>query len=60
MGNCGSGQGRPGKQEDIVNLEKIILEIARQRVSTGDLTFTEKLCLEKSIYLEVIEFDKFH
>ena len=53
MGNCGSGSGRPGKQEDIVDIEKIIIGIARQKVSRGDLTFTEKLCLEKSIYLEV-------
>ena len=52
MGNCGSGS-RKSKPEEIVDLERIVLEIARQRFSTGDLTFAEKLCLEKSVYLEV-------
>ena len=52
MGNCGSGSGK-SKPEEIVDLERIVLDIARQRFSTGDLTFAERLCLEKSVYLEV-------
>ena len=56
MGNCGSGS-RKSKPEEIVDLERIVLEIARQRVSTGDLTFAEKLCLEKCLFRGESEYN---
>ncbi len=51
MGNCASG--RRARPEEIVDLERIVVGIARKNLSTGDLSVAERLCLEKSVYFEV-------
>ena len=43
----------PDVPEDIVDLNKILQDLAKDRISARRLTYAEKLCLEKSIKLEV-------
>ncbi len=50
MGMCASG---PGVPEDIVDLDAIIKSLAADKITPRRLSFAERLCMEKSIQLEV-------
>ncbi len=53
MGNCAGSRRVPDTQEPIADMDKIIKDLAWDKLSTRRLTYAEKLCLEKSIKLEV-------
>ena len=53
MGNCSGRLRNSDVPEDIVDLNKILEELAKDRISARRLSYAEKLCLEKSIKLEV-------